>query len=146
MSRNGVWRWMLACSLAVAAPAVHAAACSVAAVGVAFSPYDVFSTLASDITGTVNVSCDKSTTYTISLSTGAGTYASRTMTGSSGALIYNLYIDATRLTIWGDGTAGTTTVGGTAKTASHTVYGRIPAQQNAVVGAYTDTVIVTLTF
>jgi len=102
--------------------------------------------LATDITGTVDVSCDISSPYTISLSTGAGTYASRTMTGSSGTLVYNLYVDATRLSIWGDGSPGTGTVGGTANTASHTVYGRIPARQNAPVGSYTDTIIVTLTF
>jgi spore coat protein U-like protein len=138
--------WSLACLLAVAAPIAHSAGCSVGTVGLNFGNYDVFSTLDNDITGTINVTCQISTSYSISLSSGTGTYASRTMMSAGNLLSYNLYLDPTRLTIWGDGSAGTGTVSSTGITGSSTVYGRIPARQNAAVGIYADVVIVTVTF
>lgn len=47
---------------------------------------------------------------------------------------------------WGDGSPGTATVNGSGTTHTFTVYGRIPARQNAVVGSYSDTITVTITF
>jgi spore coat protein U-like protein len=146
MSAIHVRLWSLACLLAVAAPTAHSAGCSVSTVGLNFGNYDVFSTLDNDITGSINVTCQTSTSYSISLSSGTGTYASRTMMSAGNLLSYNLYLDPTRLTIWGDGSAGTGTVNSTGITGSSTVYGRIPARQNAVVGIYADVVIVTVTF
>jgi spore coat protein U-like protein len=146
MSGTHVRPWSLACLLAVAAPAAHSTGCSVGTVGLNFGNYDVFSTLDNDITGTINVNCQASTSYSISLSSGTGTYASRTMMSAGNLLSYNLFLDLTRLTIWGDGSAGTGTVSSTGITGSSTVYGRIPARQNAVVGIYADVVIVTVTF
>jgi hypothetical protein len=61
-------------------------------------------------------------------------------------LLYNLYTDATLNTVWGDGTGYSATVSDTQLTAIHTVYGRIPARQNTHVGAYADTIVITLTF
>jgi spore coat protein U-like protein len=138
--------WSVVCLLAVAAPTAHSAGCSVSTVGLNFGNYDVFSTLDNDITGTINVTCQTSTSYSISLSSGSGTYMSRTMTSAGNLLSYNLYLDPTRLTIWGDGSAATETVSNTGMTGSSTVYGRIPARQNAVVGVYADIVTVTVTF
>jgi spore coat protein U-like protein len=146
MSVVHVRLWSLACLLAVAAPTAHSTGCSVGTVGLNFGNYDVFSTLDNDITGTISVTCQTSTSYSISLSSGTGTYASRTMMSAGNLLSYNLYLDPTRLTIWGDGSAGTGTVNSTGITGSSTVYGRIPARQNAVVGMYADVVIVTVTF
>jgi spore coat protein U-like protein len=130
---------------AVAAPAC-AVNCNVSTVGVSFGGYDVFSEQSLDGAGSVAVSCDASTTYSIALSPGAGSFGSRRMTSGSHTLNYNLYDDATHSTIWGDGSAGTVVVGGTAVTATHTVYGRIPARQNAYVGSYGDAIVVTLSF
>jgi len=137
---------LFACFLAIVAPCAHPAACSVSTVGLNFGNYDVFSTLDDDITGTINVNCQASTSYAISLSSGSGTYAARTLLSAGNLLSYNLYLDPTRLTIWGDGSAATGTVSGTAMTGSYTVYGRIPARQNAVVGIYADIVTVTVAF
>lgn len=61
-------------------------------------------------------------------------------------LSYNLYIDPTRLLVWGDGSGLTTTVTNLALSADHTVYGRIPAQQNVTAGSYADLIVVTVTF
>jgi len=146
MSRTRVWRWTLACVLAGAGCPACLAACSLSTTGLAFGPYDVFSPLNHDITGTITVSCDPGAPYSLSLSSGSGTYASRVMTDGIYTLGYNLFLDPTRLSIWGDGTAGTGVVSGNAFDAIHTVYGRIPARQNAHVGTYTDTIIVTVTF
>jgi spore coat protein U-like protein len=139
-------RWIFACLLTVAAPCAHPAGCSVSTAGLNFGNYDVFSTLDDDITSTINVSCQSSTSYSISLSSGSGTYSSRTLVSAGNLLSYNLYLDPTRLTIWGDGSAATGTVSATGITGSYTVYGRVPAQQNAVVGIYADIVTVTVAF
>ena len=106
----------------------------------------MFSTLDDDITGTINVSCQASTSYSISLSSGSGAYSARTLLSAGNLLNYNLYLDPTRLTIWGDGSAATGTLSGSGTTGSYTVYGRIPARQNAVVGIYGDIVTVTVAF
>lgn len=143
-----------------------AVTCSVAASGVAFGSYDPFSPLTADAAGQVTVACGPSTTleallgftanYVIALGTGvAASYQPRRLQSGSGLLDYNLFSDAARSILWGDGSGGTQTVDGTLSallplgqsvSRDHTVYGRIPAQQNAVPGAYADTVTVTLTF
>ena len=70
-------------------------------------------------------------------------------------LSYNLYADAGRTSVWGDGTGGSVAVEssvlldvlGWAPTQSFTVYGRIGAgQTGAVPGSYADTVSVTVTY
>ncbi len=62
-------------------------------------------------------------------------------------LNYNLYTNSSHTIVWGDGTGVTVTVSGNAATASHTVYGRIAGSQNAArLGAYTDSITVTVTF
>jgi len=69
-------------------------------------------------------------------------------------LNYNLYFDAAFTQIRGDGTGGsqtggaTLTVSSSSRTASatSTIYGRMPAAQNAVPGSYADTIVVTITY
>jgi spore coat protein U-like protein len=122
------------------------AACRVTVVNVAFAAYDVFATTDTKSTGTVTVKCAASVAYTISLSAGSGTFASRVMTNGSYRLNYNLFTDSQGLTIWGDGTSGTATVSGTGNGASYTIYGVLPALQNVQTGSYSDTIIVTLTY
>jgi spore coat protein U-like protein len=131
--------------LAISAGA-GAANCNVSAIGVAFGSYNVFSSTATDITGSVSVTCNRTTPYTIALSTGSGTYSSRSLKNGTNVLSYNLFVDVTRLTIWGDGSGGTQTVSGSSTNATFTVYGRIAARQNVKVGAYTDSITVTVTY
>ena len=70
----------------------------------------------------------------------------RVMTGP-GNLTYELYSDAGRTAIWG---ATATSAGkvptSTGASQTLTVYGRIPRGQNVAVGAYSQTVTVTLNF
>jgi spore coat protein U-like protein len=130
----------------LALPVLAHAACSASVVNVAFGDYDVFNNSDTETAGTVKVNCDASTSYTISLSAGSGTFASRAMTNGSHQLNYNLFTDSQRLTVWGDGTAGTATVAATDTGATYTVYGLIPALQNVQAGSYFDTLTVTVTY
>jgi spore coat protein U-like protein len=116
--------------------------------GLNFGNYDVFSPLNDDITATINVDCPSDTGYSIWLSSGAGPFSSRTLRNGSQLLAYNLYLDPTHLTIWGDGSAGTGIFSGTGtgSNVATQVYGRIPAGQNAWVGPYADVVTITVNF
>jgi spore coat protein U-like protein len=139
-------RWLCGVALSMVSLSLWAATCTVSASGIAFGGYDPFVNQNVDSVGNISVNCDVATTYSIALSTGSGSYDSRAMTSGIHQLFYNLYIDATLTTVWGDGTSHSATVGATQSIANHTVYGRIPAAQNAHVGVYNDTIVVTLTF
>ena len=122
------------------------ASCTVSTTGIAFGGYDPFVAQDVDSVANVSVSCDETVSYSIALSPGAGTYEQRVMTSGLHQLLYNLYTDATLSTVWGDGTGHSAMVSDTQLAATHTVYGRIPARQNPQVGAYGDTIVITLTF
>lgn len=127
--------------------ATIAARCQVSAAGIAFGNYDP--TANSDQNGSITIQCTKSTAATISLDEGAAP-AGRQMAGpGTDTLTYELYSDVTGGTVWGSGNGGST-VAYTATTSAPstlTVFGRIPlGQNNAGVGAYADTVTVTVTF
>jgi spore coat protein U domain-containing protein, fimbrial subunit CupE1/2/3/6 len=134
--------------LLLAAPMARSANCTVSTSGLNFGTYDVFSSLNDDITATITVNCTKNRAYSISLSSGSGTFGSRTLTGPVGALAYNLFLDSTHLTIWGDGSSGTGIFRGTGTGANvgTPVYGRIPPRQNVRMGSYSDVITVTVTF
>ena len=127
-------------------PGAALAECSLNIIGVSFGGYDPFSAQDTDITGSISVHCDVDTSVQISLSAGSGPFATRQMKSGLDSLFYNLYTDPSRLTIWGDGSPGTSLMSFSGTSGSHTVYGRIPARQNVPVGTYGDTITVTLTF
>jgi spore coat protein U-like protein len=137
--------------------------CNVSSGGVSFGDYDPLATTADDTTGNVVVTCTRvilqdpfRVDYTLSLSrgTGGGNYAPRRMSSGPNRLNYNLYRDAARAQVWGDGTGSTSIVAGTAnfnlfqtsQTNTHTAYGRAPALQDVLPGSYSDTVVVQITF
>jgi spore coat protein U-like protein len=122
------------------------AACTVSATGVAFGAYDPFSSASLDSTGNVAVTCNPSTPYTIALSPGNAAQSDRRMLSGANILAYNLFTDATRTAVWGDGTGATLTVSGSGIAGGHPIYGRIPARQNVAVGIYSDAITVTVTF
>lgn len=58
---------------------------------------------------------------------------------------YQLYLDAGRSSVWGDGTASSTSgCTGRSSTPTPTIYGRLPSVANVVPGSCTDTVTVTV--
>lgn len=122
------------------------AACTLSTSGIAFGRYDPLINQNVDSAANINVTCDQPTAYSIALSTGNGSYETRRMSSGLHHLLYNLYIDAALTTVWGDGTGQSAAIGDTQLVANYTVYGRIPAGQNAHVGAYGDTIVITLTF
>ena len=144
--------------------AMAAADCSVTASGVAFGAYDPSLATPDDSTGSVVVTCTyigpgggNNSNYTVTLSTGtSGSYAPRKLAAGASRLNYNLYRDAARTQVWGNASSGTTVITGSlrvgpgngnrTRTATHVVYGRIPQLQDANVGNYADSILVTLTF
>lgn len=137
----------------------RAETCSVSAGSVAFGIYDPLAAGPLDSTGIIQATCTSASpprvTYEIRLDTGqAGSFAPRAMAGGASQLSYNLYIDAARSAVWGDGSGGTSVVTadynltppGSTQTDSYTVYGRVPAAQVVTAGSYLDTITVTLEF
>ena len=131
------------------------AACTVSATGINFGAYDVFVATPLDSTGTVTVTCDQAPPADIVVAIGpsgtSGAFIPRQMRSASSPdrLNYNLFTNAGRSTVWGDGAAGTSTVFlknvKKNRPAVTTIYGRIPAGQNVSVGSYSDSLTVTIT-
>ena len=120
--------------------------CTASSTSVAFGSYDPFSSSPNDAVGSVAVTCNVSASYTIALSAGQGTFTNRTLLNGTHSMNYNLYTDSLHSQVWGDGTGATHTVAGSGTSASYSVYGEIPALQNAYVGSYADSVVVTVSF
>jgi len=145
-------------------PAIAAVDCSVSATGVAFGVYDPFAATPDDSVGTISVTCRhvpptraERINYTVTLSAGSsGAYSQRRMSAGTEQLGYNLYADGARSRVWADGGSATMTITGSmvvgpgvgngTRTATHTIYGRIPALQDVAPGSYTDSIVVTLSF
>jgi len=144
---------LLAFACVIVFPTVAHAACTISATGVNFGNYDVFTAAADDSTGTITLRCGNADNHvTVTLSRGSsGTFSPRRMAKAGGEqLAYNVYTDATRTTIWGDGTGGTSIYSQANPPNNQdvvvTVYGRIPASQDVSVGSYTDTLVATINF
>ncbi|WP_181952574.1 Csu type fimbrial protein [Vulcaniibacterium gelatinicum] len=132
----------------------------------AFGTYDPVETVAPlDASTQFLVDCrDPSrVTFTATLSPGnSGTYTPRELRLGTSRLPYNLYRDAARTIVFGDGTGGTQaavcrtgTTGngctgsnppGPDRRATVPVYGRIPLGADPAAGPHSDTIIVTVTF
>lgn len=144
--------FVLLCGLAGASNAsAQPLSCTVSSTGVSFGSYDVFSGSSLDSTGNISFSCTKNNVnVTITLNTGgSGIFSPRRM-GGPDSLDYNLYTDAARSTIWGDGTSGTSphmqSSGPKDSTNNVTVYGRVFAGQDVSAGSYGDSITVTIFF
>lgn len=126
------------------------ASCAVDAADLAFGAYDPVSSSPLDAATTVDVHCTNGTSYVVALDAGVGvgaTIGARRMTNGGQTLVYALYQNAGRTTLWGE-TSGVDTVAGTGSGAVQalTVYARAPAQQTATAGSYADTITVTVTY
>ena len=149
--------------IAVLATPVFGVTCSVSTIGVSLGTYIPNQTAATDSAGMVIIDCAKgaldalptSVNYSVDISRGASlNYAPREMISGVNTLRYNLYRDASRISVWGDTTGGTSNVTAALQlqaplgtvSGSHSVYGRIFAAQNAVPGAYSDVIIVTVNY
>lgn len=145
---NHCWaRAVFGVAVALAATPLAAATCGLSVQGVSFGSYDFQSSQNLDSVGHITVTCDVSAPFTVALNAGlTGTFTSRTMQSGSHLLSYNLYTDTAHVSVWGDGTGGSTTVSGSGTSVGYPVYGSAPAGQNPYAGSYSDTVTVTLSF
>jgi len=158
------WRAGAAALLMLAGVEARAVAdCTVSAVGVSFGVYDPFITTPDVSVGQITVTCTHvsgpaiEVRYTVTLSAGAsGVFARRELRSGPAALGYNLSSDLARSGIWGNGSAGTIVVSGSlrvgpgqgngSRSAMHSIYGRVPALQDAASGDYIDSIVATLTY
>jgi spore coat protein U-like protein len=127
------------------------AACTIGTTSVSFGAYDVFNAAPGDSTGTVVFDCDRRDPITIALDRGgAPSFNPRRMLKLSEPLNYNLYLDAARTTIWGDGSGGTQVYSNSRpprnQNVTVTIFGRIPARQDISSGSYTNTITATINF
>ena len=136
--------------LFTALPALGAS-CTISTTGVSFGTYDVFATSPLDSTGSVTYRCSGNASITVTLDKGsAATFNPRRMLKGSEALTYNLYLDAARTTIWGDGTGGTQVHSNpnapNNQNVTVTIYGRTPASQDVSAGSYSNIITATINF
>jgi spore coat protein U-like protein len=151
-----VMRWLLIALLATTAivslPFSALAVCSLSSTSISFGNYDVFNTSPLDTNGSIVYRCGNAdNNISISLNQGgASSFNPRRMLNGSQALNYNLYLDAARTIIWGDGTDGTQTYfiknPPNNQDVTVPVYGRVPTGQSVSKGAYGNTITVTINF
>ncbi len=99
-----------AAGLLASAASAQAATCTVSATSGAFGTHTFLVASPSDSTGSITVSCDAGASYSLGILGGfTGTFT-RAITSGSNRLAYNLFTDATRTVVWGDGTAGSARV------------------------------------
>ena len=150
-------------SFALLAAPAFGASCTVSTTGISFDSYIPNQASPLDSVGRISVDCAKApldslpmtVNYSLDISQGSGTsFTPRTMSSGTHALNYNLYRDALRSNVLGDGSGGTSNIAGALQlpspqgtaTGSHSFYGRIFAGQNLVPGTYADTLLVTISY
>lgn len=137
-------------SLPVSA-SVTASCQNLVAGSLAHGSYDPSATDDNDAQTSVTVQCTNTTPLQLSASRGTGSLLQRQMASGDNRLNYNLYTNGARTTIWGDGSGGTATIAaigaGVSSNVAVTIFSRIPkGQANAVPGAYSDSITVTVTY
>jgi spore coat protein U-like protein len=119
---------------------------------VSFGVYDIFSTQPNNNgVGSLTIHCQGGgNNIEVTLSTGqSGSYTMRMMKSGANHLDYNLYTGTDRSTVWGDGHGHGNSQVMTVKkniTTTLSIFGQIPAGQDAAVGTYTDSIVATVNF
>jgi len=140
--------WLLSTTSAFA----QSPSCTISVTSVAFGNYNVFTTTPDDSTGTITYRCNSAAmNISIALSDGSSTtFSPRTLRKGGEVLSYNLYRNAARTQIWGNGTGGTSVYTQSNppnnQNVNVSVYGRIPALQDVSAGNYSDTVSAVINF
>jgi spore coat protein U-like protein len=139
-----------------------ALSCDFTVSDLSFGFYDIVGTTPTDSTASLTVTCERAkkdpaqVKYDVSL--GASTSGSMNPRALQGPnpdpLFYNIFTDATRLVVWGDGTGGTSVVTGHIRpikqndtgSLTHIFYGRIFPLQPVLPGSYADSITLTIDF
>ncbi len=132
--------------------------CILSSTNIAFGTYDPTAPAAATATGSVTAKCTKGDLVSVALGQGGnpatGSTAAvpaRQMANGANMLPYHIYIAGTGTTEWGTGTVGTNepaaqTSTSVATALTFTTYGSLPAGADVPAGAYSDSVIATVTF
>ena len=116
-------------------------ACYVTVGTLAFGAYQAAQATNLDATVNVTYNCDSNGRFSYAFSAGAsGNSNARTMTNGIDTLGYQLYADANRTQVL---TGGSDNGGKSGLTVTY--YGRIAANQDVTPGAYSDSIILTVT-
>jgi spore coat protein U-like protein len=117
-----------------------AATARITSVGnIVFGNYDTTDPVNLDADGSVSVRATNGLPYEIYIG------ADRTMTSGPNNLLYELYSDAARTLVWGSASgSGVSYTSITNAVQTYNIYGRVAALQDVVIGAYSDTVTITM--
>ena len=136
--------------------AAQAIQCRVTANPLSFGIYMPLTSVPVDVIGQIEVRCQANAppgSFFIVIGPGlSGNQLVRTLINGTEALNYNLYRDAARTQIWGDGNPPTYVVSGVRASRGRPtfydfpVYGRIFANQAPNPGTYNDNLLVTVLF
>jgi len=122
-------------------------ACTISANSLSFGNYSGAQLRA---TTTLSVTCTDTIPYNVGLNAGTATGATvtnRLMTGPGGTLLhYTLFSNSSYSTNWGNSAGSWVSGTGTGGAQTLTVYGQIPANQQAISGTYTDTITATVNY
>lgn len=132
--------------------ATVARGCAISATDLVFGAYPAIAGAPTVLgTSTITVTCAIGDTYTIGLDSGlnggGGQEPPRRMARATAPvdfLSYGLFQDAARTLYWGDNGQTRVSATGNGLAQPHTVFGRLPGAQVVRVGAYIDTVTVTV--
>lgn len=146
----------IGCTLLLASAwsaSARAMTCTIGSVsGLSFGNYNVFNATPLDTAGSLSYTCSDvgGASIVIQIDRGSSaTFFPRTLLDGAFVLEYNIYLDAARTSVWGDGSSGTSQHGPLVPDEGPNtvnVFGRIEAGQNARAGSYGDTVVVTIVF
>lgn len=138
-------------------PSLSQSRCSITGLSINFGSYNVFLPTPTDSTSTFTLNCEDVPWADLKLgpSSTSGTFNPRRMKRSGGSdfLDYNIFIDAGRTVIFGDGTGGTQTLrvhkppGTPAKapwSSQINIFARIPPGQDVPIGTYSDSLTITV--
>ena len=153
MTRTRLLTIVTAAGAALLAGSAAEAACTITTTAVNFGAYNVFATSPDDATGQITYRCTAPRPPLVQIHLdkgGAPSFNPRQMRQGSETLDFNLYLDSTRSTIWGDGTGGSQAYTQANPVPNSNinvnVFGRIPAGQDVSAGGYTATVTATIFF
>ena len=141
-------------NMSVSATIKHS--CSIETTPMAFGAYDgvvANASTALDAMATVISSCTSGAAALITMNAGnsAGSGSDdvpvRRMASEAGDyLVYQVYSDVSRKTVWGNTVPTGVALAGTGLPQSHIVYGSIPSAQMVPEGDYSDQIVVTITY
>lgn len=104
-----------------------------------------------DNSSSFDLTCTKSTPFTVGLDAGTGVGAmgtTRKMTGATSGetIVYELYMDEARTRDWSNDANQSLTGTGNGDSQSFTVYARVPEQPTAPPDSYSDNVTLSVTY